>query len=423
VKTDDARNRSFQRSVDSQDWHEMKESENNQIDLLLRSLAKRERSRSISATSESTGPTGAHLDADELNAFAEQVLPPASRARYMTHLADCTRCRKIVGELSAAAGLAVPQVIQAEISTSFGQRLASLLSPPVLRYAVPALAILAVISVGVLTLRQQSRTEFVAKNQEAQAPPVAVTRTDLPDSSATPAPAAGIITSPKKAPDATTAKTEVPAKDGETSAVATGAAATSADAISPPSKSDVGREAPKAPITTDGQLAKQPPFAPEPAGAAPGARVQNAAPSVSAKNEAVEKQKEQTQTGVAAARDANNERATQDKDVSDTRSRKAAALGRGGSGIMRKEPPRQEAEEKRADEDSEIRTVEGRRFRRRGNAWIDTAYDESRPTLTVARGSEQYRALVADEPAIRSIAEKLSGEVVIVWKGRAYRIR
>jgi hypothetical protein len=55
--------------------------------------------------------------------------------------------------------------------------------------------------------------------------------------------------------------------------------------------------------------------------------------------------------------------------------------------------------------------------------WIDTAYDESRPTLTVARGSEQYRALVADEPAIRSIAEKLSGEVVIVWKGRAYRIR
>ena len=90
---------------------------------------------------------------------------------------------------------------------------------------------------------------------------------------------------------------------------------------------------------------------------------------------------------------------------------------------MRRDAPRQEAEEKRGDEDSETRAVEGRRFRRRGNAWIDTAYDDSRPTLTVVRGSEQYRALVADEPAIRSIAEKLSGEVVVVWKGRAYRIR
>ena len=69
----------------------MKESENNQIDLLLRSLAKREGSRSVSATGgTSIEPAGAHLDADELNAFAEQALPPATRARYMTHLVDWT---------------------------------------------------------------------------------------------------------------------------------------------------------------------------------------------------------------------------------------------------------------------------------------------------------------------------------------------
>ena len=109
------------------------------------------------------------------------------------------------------------------------------------------------------------------------------------------------------------------------------------DAISPISKSDVGREAPKPAITTEGQLAKQPPFAPEPAAPTAGVRTQNAAPSESAKNEAIAKQKEQAQPGVAAARDANNERATQDKDVSDTRSRKAATLGRGGAGIMRRD--------------------------------------------------------------------------------------
>lgn len=402
----------------------MKETENNQIDLLLRSLAKREGSRSMSPSSNSSiEAAGNHLDADELNAFAEQALPPATRARYMTHLVDCIRCRKIVGDLSAAAGLPVPPVTHAEPKASFWQRLGLLLSPQVLRYAVPALAILAVISVGVLTLRQQSPTEFVAKNQETQAPPVAVTQTNLPDNSTTPAPAAGISMSPRKVPDAAAARTDAPAKDGETSAAATGAAAKSADAVSPISKSDVGREAPKPVITTDGQLAKQPPFAPEPAAPGAAARPQNAAPSESAKNEAIAKQKEQTEAGVAAARDANNERATQDKDVSDTRSRKAAALGRGGAGIMRRDAPRQEAEEKRGDEYSETRAVEGRRFRKRGNAWIDTAYDDSRPTMTVVRGSEQYRALVADEPAIRSIAEKLSGEVVLIWKGRAYRIR
>jgi hypothetical protein len=41
----------------------------------------------------------------------------------------------------------------------------------------------------------------------------------------------------------------------------------------------------------------------------------------------------------------------------------------------------------------------------------------------LARGSESFRALVADEPAINTIAEQLDGEVIVVWKGRAYRIR
>jgi hypothetical protein len=39
----------------------------------------------------------------------------------------------------------------------------------------------------------------------------------------------------------------------------------------------------------------------------------------------------------------------------------------------------------------------------------------------VARGSEQYRALVADEPGLRAIAERLGGEVIVSWKTRAYR--
>lgn len=78
---------------------------------------------------------------------------------------------------------------------------------------------------------------------------------------------------------------------------------------------------------------------------------------------------------------------------------------------------------KDSEDETETRTVSGRRFRRQGSLWIDTAYDPSRGTINVSRGSEQFRALVADEPAIRTIAEKLDGAVIIVWKGRAYRIQ
>ncbi|HYO99039.1 MAG TPA: hypothetical protein VER76_02390, partial [Pyrinomonadaceae bacterium] len=71
----------------------------------------------------------------------------------------------------------------------------------------------------------------------------------------------------------------------------------------------------------------------------------------------------------------------------------------------------------------ETRTVGGRRFRRQGGAWVDTAYSAGQSYTVVRRNSEQYRALVADEPAIGRIGDALGGEVTVVWKGRAYRIR
>jgi hypothetical protein len=69
----------------------------------------------------------------------------------------------------------------------------------------------------------------------------------------------------------------------------------------------------------------------------------------------------------------------------------------------------------------ETRSIGGRTFRRQGGAWVDTQYKSSRPTTSVARGSEQYRALVADEPELRAITQQLGGEVIVVWKSRAYR--
>ena len=72
---------------------------NKEIDILLRKLSRKQNG-DFAADASSGGMAEAHLDADELNAYAEQALPEALRARYTEHVADCGRCRSIVTQLS-----------------------------------------------------------------------------------------------------------------------------------------------------------------------------------------------------------------------------------------------------------------------------------------------------------------------------------
>ena len=81
-----------------------------------------------------------------------------------------------------------------------------------------------------------------------------------------------------------------------------------------------------------------------------------------------------------------------------------------------------EADKKKASA-FESRSISVRRFTRQDNVWIDTDYNPPRATTIINRGSDQFRALVADEPGIRAIADRLSGAVIVVWKNRAYRIQ
>src|SRR5882762_4989481 len=86
----------------------MKQANNNEVDLLLRSLARGRGEAALQkllrSEDENTAPSD-HLDADELNSYAEGVVPAPARARYTEHLADCDRCRGIVVGLTQAAGI------------------------------------------------------------------------------------------------------------------------------------------------------------------------------------------------------------------------------------------------------------------------------------------------------------------------------
>jgi hypothetical protein len=406
----------------------MKQAKYNEIDVLLRGLAKGAKSGKSSLVAHDHGAEeqtlAEHMDADELSSYAERALPAGALARYTAHLSNCPNCRQRVTELALASGISVREAPTETITdVGFWQKLSVFFSPQVLRYAVPALALFAIIGVGLIALREKPQTEFVAQNQPSP-------------STAAPL-AAGSVDSPPpitKELDAVTSTDKAGESHPSASAPAEKKPLATTDQVSQTagkdeSKSDVVKDLPS--TKPSGAAEMQPSFAPEPAGPPP-PKPQSSASTVATRNEEVakEKQEGEKQPG-AESRDAKN------RPADDERARRETGVAGGIMGQSKAAPSNgrrgqannevrvtELAAKKREDKDKpEIRTVAGKHFRREGNAWVDSAFDSSRAATAISRGSEQYRALVADEPGIRTIAEQLPGEVVLVWKGRAYRIR
>src|SRR5256885_14489056 len=110
-----------------------------QIDILMRRLATH------------SGPSNesSHLDADEMSAFAEGALPELARAQYVSHLADCDRCRKQVSSLALATGAVnrAESVADKRERRNVWQMLTGFFVLPVLKYAAVAAMLLIVAGV------------------------------------------------------------------------------------------------------------------------------------------------------------------------------------------------------------------------------------------------------------------------------------
>ena len=374
----------------------MKQETNNEMDLLLRRLGRRDEPAADD-----------HLDADELNAYAENALPATARARYTMHLAECSRCRSLMVQLSSSA-IVVASTESAAVAgpSGFKKFLASLFTPMVLRYAVPALGLIVVAAIGFVVLRRQQAERYIAQETNTQQHPAAAPAAKSPEvangnhgfTDSTNTPSAGqtndsvekrkqepVVTAPppNMPPTVTSVETEL-AKD---------------KAAAQPQ-----REEQKA--ATDAPPPAKPESTP-----APDQSPRAAEPQV-ARNEAKVQAAGATET---AGKDVRGAQRDDDRGTTGfTRARRpstsmgSVASVKGGSDT---------------DLSANIRIVAGRRFQRKGGGWVDTAYDSSKDVITVARGSEQYRALVADEPEIKTIADQLEGEILVVWKNRTYRIR
>ena len=383
----------------------MRQETNNEMDLLLRRLARQ----------HETLATSDHLDADELSSFAENTLPPAARARYTEHLAECARCRDLVVQLSSSAGVVVAQeTAKVPAPSALRKFLASLFSPMVLRYAVPALGLVIVAAIGFM----------VSRNEGTANSPVADVRYKQPDQGLVPSSQPQqSSSSPEKQSSGFYDSRESPSKAATVDSITPSGAASNAAPVSP-----VTTDAPKETETQAKKVEEQQqPEAkeaepPKPAAAVSdlkklepqGGRKQEAAEqTVTVRNEpAAEKAKTEDRSGVGDFAGASPGVAR----------KRAEAGSTGGTAAARPMAAQRDDAADKDKNDAETRTVVGRRFRKQGSVWIDVAYN-SQSLTELRRGSEQYRGLVGDEPAIKQIADQLDGEIIVVWKGKAYKIR
>lgn len=447
----------------------MKLDPNMEIDRLLRRHARQGPGASLSfAGGEREGDGGApvepegftHLDADEMNAYAENALPARTRARYADHLADCDSCRKLVTELVLSSGiaaqlekeaapLALASTAVAAPGRSWRDWFASLFAPARLRYAATILAVVGIAAIALMVFRGGKKPLRFETSESQQSP-----------------------SAPNVQPDGNTGAAPAPARSegGNPESPVSNAAPTPSGSQpagqlmqEPDAPATLSKQQPlSAPKEMDENAQQGPANNPAPPPAVNDNVVESRGelrdqdkedvkqPALSAPADDTAKAKKQTEggdassevTGLTSAR-AENERqksgraagARENKtpfgksvstdSVASSKTRRSQEEQRkdtapsAGAAMDERAATR---EDRSASKTEEKRSVGGRQFVRRGGAWTDTSY-RGQATTNVRRGSDQYRALIADEPGLRAIADQLGGEVIIVWNSRAYRIR
>jgi hypothetical protein len=411
-----------------------------QIDVLLRRYAGK---------SPNSSPTE-HLDADELSAFAEGAIPEAARTRYVSHLVDCDNCRQIVAQIAnssgaVAAAAAAPAI--AGSGYSWWKRLAGFLSPMTLRYAAFAMVLIAVAGVVLLVTRRPRESNLVAHRDSAQPAPQSAVK---PSGDGT-SPNAGTLQA--EANNNRTLETK-PTPLSQASPMSDQIAKldeprTIDSAVSPPKPAKEGDA-----VTSPGQVSKKaespateaaPSYAPPPppnteqraqqerqqqtsVGSASGPRKSGPADQFkmmdrpgrageASKDVGADDKSAVASNRAPASKRAGNEKLTgprRDLENNASLSRNEdEGRSRNSQAIVTLSPAR---EEKPPD----TRSAGGRKFRRQGNGWVDSKFKSSMTLKSISRGSSEFNEL---DSGLRSIAQQLGGQVIVVWKNKAYLIK
>jgi hypothetical protein len=420
-------------------------SNDTQIDVLLRRYARH--SQGSSATE--------HLDADELSAFAEGSLPEAARSRYVSHLVDCDSCRQIVSQLAISSGAVVaPEASTARDASDYSwwQRLSGFFAPPTLRYAAFAMVLITVAGVVFLVTRRPREFNMVAQNEQAKQAPVSAVKpfndttpqtntraqTDGNENKPGPAIQPGSVARPSPSSDQILkldasktgdypASPPKPAKHGEVTSSPSLAASKKA---APVESETVPSYAPPPPVAGQ-RVETQSRQQQNVAGAGSGPRQSQQQPIDTFKMpdrgraEVGKDTREDDKSHIALNQSSASKRAGDEKVKGPRRDMENNAAMNRNSNEVRDEATKSQGSltlKPSASEEKppETRSAGGRKFKRQGSAWVDAKFKSSMTLKSVSRGSSEFDAL---DSGLRSIAHQLGGEVIVLWKNKAYLIR
>lgn len=417
-----------------------------QIDVLLRRHAGQ--ARSVHATE--------HLDADELNAFAEGSLPAAARSRYVSHLADCDDCRKVASQLALTSGavIAAEAVKPADAqSSSWWKSLSGFFSPLRLRYAAFAMVVIVVAGIGFLVYRRPApESGLVARNEQTKPAPLSAVKptnegsaqsarteskqvlADRPVAAAQPSQSSeesSLKSDQSKLRD-TTSPPPKPAKEAETTSSPVFAAKKAAEpgtvspsyAPLPPAETERAQMRPREQQNIGGITSASGPRKSEQAADRAQATIGGRAGE--GKDIRAEDDNQRPTVNQAPASrnvaDAKAKGPRKDLDNMAANNRNSNEVRGNATSTLSAADEKRESAKEESDKakEPETRSAGGRKFKRQGNSWVDSKFKSSMTLKRISRGSSEFDAL---DSGLRSIAGQISGEIIVVWKSKAYLIR
>jgi len=354
-------------------------------------------------------PSEKHVDADAIAAFAENALPQKAKLLYMEHFADCDRCRKMLSNavaMNADDERSAPAIVPATVVQAVAPWYAGLFGMRNLAFGMGALVLIFSGVLGYLVL--QNRDSGSATVSQAIEP---ATLSE---------PAFGGLS-------AANANTAVPAASPSNAAVAenpvstNNAANNAANVASPATPGMVSKTeadgAKLAAVADDKDASVRKEFAP--ARDRPEAPAAPPPPPITGQTATVTGEQEKKVTAARSDEITALEKAKLDYGEDRSRSRDIPAPA-SKAGPSRSGPLQNQANQvqNRNFEMPVTRAVAGKTFSNRDGAWYDSTY-RGQATVHYRRGTDEYKKL---DSGLRRIADNVNGTVVIVWKGKAYRI-
>lgn len=394
-----------------------------EMDSLLRQTALKGEAAFISnPESGIQNPKPTHVDADEISLFAENALPQKARTRVINHLADCARCRKILAGVITLTGETVSENLHAKeiIGGSVDSAMPwykKLFAFPQMAYAMGALVLVfsGIMAFIVLKNAGESQNSSIAQIENIQQVPQGARgassdgETNLKEvySTSSSANANMAATSNNTATTANTSANTITKPNAPLSATNS-----NASALRDQKTAEADENMPKpAPVTAAPQeslakTAKNEEFAIDRVQPPPKREAEPRNEGEISSQQAEVTPSTPVQNQIQMAPDSRNSvsslpvngRAMQKKDAAATTDATAGAK----------------------EKTVETRSVKGKKFNRSDGVWYDSAYKNSQRPINVSRGTDAYKKLDAD---LKSIAENLGGVVVVVWKGKTYKIQ